>query len=65
MKKIKSLKESPCSNCGFVVQCNERIENSSQLQEIQDMVFPDAEYNYHDCPIWIALNAPEMFEVDE
>ena len=30
-----------------------------------DLVFPNADFDYHECGIWIALNAPEMVEVDE
>ena len=65
MKKIKSLSESPCAHCGFVEECNVKIERSPKLQEIQEAVFGNADFDYHQCGIWIALNAPEMVEVDE
>lgn len=64
-KKIESLKQSPCYQCGCINKCGEKISRSPKLQEIEDMVFSNADFDYHDCGIWIALNAPEMVEVDE
>ena len=64
-KYLQRLADSPCSKCGCVEICNEKIERVPKFQEIQDMVFGNAEYDYHDCPLWIALNAPEMMEVDD
>lgn len=64
-KKIESLKQSPCYQCGYMNKCSEKTSGNPKLQEIEDMVFPNADFNYHDCGIWIALNAPEMIEVDE
>lgn len=65
MKRIKSLSESPCTRCDCGVKCTVKIDKSPKLQEIQDAVFGDADLDYHDCGIWIALNAKEMIEVDE
>lgn len=65
MKRIKSLSESPCIRCDCEVKCTMKIDKNPKLQEIQDVVFPNADFDYHECPIWIALNAPEMIEVDE
>ena len=62
---ITKLIESPCYQCGCMEQCNKKIERSPILQEIQDYVFSKKNFDYHDCGIWIALNAPEMVEVDE
>lgn len=62
MKRIKSLSESPCTCCDCGVKCALKIDKSPKLQEIQDAVFGDAEYDYHNCGIWIALNAKEMVE---
>lgn len=64
-KKIESLKQSPCYQCECMNKCSEKISGNPKLQEIQDAVFPNADFDYHDCGIWIALNAPEMIEVDE
>lgn len=65
MKRIKNLEESPCIQCGCMKQCSKRIKRNPKLQEIMDNVFKNADFDYHDCGIWIALNAPEMVEVDE
>lgn len=62
MKRIKSLSESPCYCCNSATQCAIKINRSPKLQEIQDAVFGNADFDYHDCGIWIALNAPEMVE---
>lgn len=64
-KRIENLKQSPCYQCGCMNKCGEKISRSPKLQEIEDMVFPNADFDYHECGIWIALNAPEMVEVDE
>lgn len=62
MKRIKKLSESPCYKCDCVMKCMEKISKSLKLQEIEDAVFPNADFDYHECGIWIALNAPEMVE---
>ena len=64
-KRINFLEESPCYKCNCELECNEKIKRSPILEEIHDVVFPNADFDYHDCPLWIALNAPEMVEVDE
>ena len=61
-KRIENLKQSPCYQCGCMNKCSEKISRSPKLQEIEDMVFPNADLDYHDCGIWIALNAKEMVE---
>ena len=67
MKKITKLSESPCNQCGSTYKCMRKLLrlNNEKISEIMDMVFPNAEFDYHDCPLWISLNAPEMVEVDE
>lgn len=65
MKKIKNMNESPCNKCGCMVECGNKVRRSPKLDEIRDLVFPNADFDYHDCGIWIALNAPETIEVDE
>ena len=64
-KYIKKMSESPCSKCGCIVACSNKVRRSPRLDEIRDLVFPNAEYDYHNCPLWIALNAPEMVEVED
>lgn len=61
-KRISTLKESPCYQCGCMNECNKKISSNYKLQEIEDMVFPNADFDYHNCGIWISLNAPEMIE---
>lgn len=64
-KPLLSLQESPCYNCGCMDRCNEKVARVPVFQEIQDAVFGDKNFDYHACGLWIALNAPEMIEVDE
>ena len=64
-KRVVYLNESPCYKCNCEWECDEKIKRSPTLEEIRDVVFPNADFDYHDCGIWIALNAPEMVEVDE
>ena len=64
-KRINFLEESPCYQCHCEMQCDERIKKNPALDIIRDNIFPDADFDFHDCGIWIALNAPEMIEVDE
>ena len=64
-KRINYLYESPCYQCGFQHECDEKIESNPHLGDIKDGVFGNADFDFHDCPIWIALNAPERVEVDE
>lgn len=63
--RIKKLSESPCYQCGCFIQCNKKIQRNMKISEIRDLIFGNAGYDYHDCGIWIALNAPEMVEVDD
>lgn len=42
-----------------------KVNRSPVLQQWQDVVFGDADFDYHECGIWIALNAKEMVEVDK
>lgn len=64
-KRIKSLQESPCYKCKCMIKCDKKINGSPYLYEIRDDIFGNANFDYHNCGIWIALNAPEMIEVDE
>lgn len=64
-KRIERISESPCSKCGYMVECSEKIRRSPRIEEIRDRVFGDANFDYHKCGIWIALNALDMIEVDE
>lgn len=64
-KRIQSLSESPCYQCHCEWECDKKIHRVSILADIRDDVFGKANFDYHECPIWIALNAPEMVEVDD
>ena len=64
-KRIDRISESPCSKCGQIVECSNRVRRNPTLAEICDAIFGNKEYDYHNCPIYIALTAPEMVEVDE
>lgn len=61
-KRITKLEESPCYQCGFLDACEEIINKSTTVGVIRDRMFGNANADYHDCGIWIALNAPEMIE---
>ena len=63
--RIRKLNESPCYQCGCMEECQDRIKRNFRLAEIKDGIFGNREFDYHECGIWIALNAPEMIEVDE
>lgn len=63
--RITKLSESPCYNCGCIDKCDERVRNNDKLGSIKDVMFGDKSRDYHNCGIWIALNAPEMIEVEE
>lgn len=64
-KRISCLAESPCYQCGFEDTCSHKIRTIPRFEEIKDMMFGRADLDYHDCGIWIALNAPEMIEVED
>lgn len=64
-KRVDNLYESPCYQCGFQYECDKKIERNPNLGDIKDSVFGNADFDFHDCGIWIALNAPKMVEVDD
>ena len=63
--RIRSLSESPCFQCGCDNECDKKISRNYKLGVIKDNIFGNREFDYHKCGIWIALNAPEMIEVDD
>lgn len=63
-EKIKSLKDSPCWDCPVGYECSKKRMRNRNLDPIVDMVWDKADYDRKDCPIWIAINAPEMVEED-
>lgn len=64
-RRIERISESPCSKCGKIVECSNRIRSNYRIGEIRDSVFGNRNFDYHDCGIWIALSAPDMVEVDD
>ena len=64
-RRIQYLNESPCNQCGCDIECDEKIKGNFSFLNIKDVVFGNADFDYHDCPLWIALNAPEMIEVED
>lgn len=61
-KRITCLSESPCYKCGVWDKCNSKVRKAPKLQEIIDFVMPQADFDYRECGIWIALNAREVVE---
>ena len=39
MKRIKSLSESPCYQCHYELECDEKIKRSPVLSQIRDEIF--------------------------
>lgn len=64
-RRIKTLIESPCTQCGCDELCDLRIRTNTSLGEIKDTVYGNADFNFSQCPIWIALNAPDMIELED
>lgn len=54
-RTIKKLKESPCYKCGYIDECDEKIRKIYKLKEIKDYVFGKANFDYHNCSIWVSL----------
>lgn len=64
-KRIVRLSDSPCYQCECIEKCDKKSKNNFDFLSIKDVIFGNADFDYHDCPLWIALNAPEMIEVEE
>lgn len=62
--RIKHIKDSPCWNCLVKNECSQKRMKNRNLDAIVDMVWGKANYDRKDCPIWIAINAPDMVEED-
>lgn len=63
-KRIDKLSESPCYKCGKMKDCATKVANNQNLGGIVDFMFGNADADFHWCPIYIALTAPDMIEVD-
>ena len=64
-RRIQNLSESPCYQCLCELQCDEKIKHNYIFEDIKNEIFANADFDYHECGIWIALNAPDMIEVEE
>lgn len=58
-KRINSLSESPCYQCGKINQCEKKIERNPILGDIVNCVMPRADFDYHNCSIWKAIMLEE------
>lgn len=56
MNRIKSLSESPCTECDYLKQCDDAVDKNPQFACIKDNVFGNADFDRKDCGLWIALN---------
>lgn len=61
-KRISSLKESPCYKCTTAKECMQKIKRNPTLMSICDNIFGDADFDYHDCGIYIALTASTIID---
>lgn len=62
-QRIEKLSESPCSKCGSKKKCDKKLKKNDNFLDIKNQVFSDKNFNYKECGLWIALNAPEMVEI--
>lgn len=65
-RRITKLSESPCYKCDKNGACRKKVKkNPVALCDIVENMYPDAEADYANCPIYIALTAPDMIEVED
>lgn len=62
MSKIKHIKDSPCWDCNVANECSAKRLTNRNLDIIVDMVWGKADYNEKNCPIYIAVTAPDMID---
>ena len=62
-QRIEKLSESPCSKCGSKKKCDKKLKKNDNFLDIKNQVSSDKNFNYKECGLWIALNAPEMVEI--
>lgn len=60
MNKIKHVKDSPCWDCNVANDCSLKRLKNRNLDVIVDMVWGQADYDRKNCPIYIAITAPNM-----
>ena len=64
-QRIEKLSDSPCFKCGCKKKCDKKLKKNNSFLDIKDQVFGDKNFNYKECGLWIALNAPEMIEISD
>ena len=64
-RRITSLKESPCFKCEKHTECLTKVENNNQFSDIVDQVFGNRDFDYYNCPLYIALTAPDIVDETE
>lgn len=60
----KCLADIPCMKCDKQDECMSKIHKCNKLWEIYDMMFCSGEIEFNNCPIHIAIVAPDMVEED-
>lgn len=64
-RRITTLSESPCYKCGKMQDCTVKVAKNQNLSAVVDIMFGNAEADYNLCPIYVALTAPDMIEVED
>lgn len=59
-KRVESLKESPCYQCGKQLECFAKADRSPKLWDIVDLVFANAEFDYNNCTIFKAFRLNDI-----
>lgn len=54
-KRITTLANSPCYQCGLDKECADKIKAQPYLMEIWIAHMGNAEFDYHDCSLWNCL----------
>lgn len=63
-KRIDKLSESPCSKCRCKKKCDKKLKNDNgALLIIKDNVFANKNYDFKNCPLWIALNCKDLIDL--
>lgn len=61
-KRIENLQESPCCSCSMVIQCENKIKRSPVVSVIRECVFGKADYDFHNCGIYISLTTDDIID---
>lgn len=55
--RLESLIQSPCHRCGMDEECAKKCEKNRGFYTIVDSVYGKKNYDYRECPLYIALTA--------